>query len=61
MEKIKGEGGVYQLCFFPKPVQQLFTFQAINIITIMLKSNFGKFCPELLRLHRDSFSWDLSF
>ena len=58
--KVRGEGQ-YQLCFWSKPVQQLFTFQAINIITIMLKSDFGKFCPELLRPLRDSFRWDLSF
>lgn len=54
----------FQLCatsLFSNPVQQLFTFQAINIITIMLRSNFGKFCSEPLRLRRDSFSWDLSF
>lgn len=44
-----------------KPVQQLFTFQAINIITIMLRSNFGKFCSEPLWLRWDSFSRDLSF
>lgn len=45
----------------PKPVEQLLTFQAINVITRMLKSNFGKFRPELLRVHRDSFRWDFAF
>lgn len=46
---------------FANPVEQLFTFQAINIITIMLRSNFGEFCSEPSRLRRDSFSRDLSF
>lgn len=39
VEQIRGEGQCQ--CLFPKPVQWLFTFQAINVITIVLRSNWG--------------------
>jgi hypothetical protein len=39
MEQIREEG--QGQCVFPKPVEWLFTFQAVKVITIVLRSNWG--------------------